>query len=1184
MEIGKSDKYTEEEKTLLENLKMNCSKDDGKEIDPKISAAIFHKMGMLYLERIRTIENCSTIAKMIWFIRCAVLLNAALLRTHKHANLIKQDLNQLHLHLLQSAKAKQQDLDLSKMTEIVKLSVEKMRKQVHQKLHKIRKIDTYESEEKMQEQEQNKVKAIQSLQNKIADDYTEIMANVAKFCEQIMGAVPCKFAILGMGSLARKEITPYSDFEHIIVLDSNFDSQNQRALDYFRWYSVIFQIILINLGETIIPSIINRTNSKVWEKVYDENSRFYDDITKSGISFDGNFPWACKYPLGRQQLTKDKPWNTELIKSVPDMLKYLSCEESLKNGYHLGDILTKVCYVYGHESLYKEFKSGMQDALIIQDETLRMEVLGQIKDDLENFSIRSVVLEIGNSGKYNVKKDVYRVTTLFIAALGRLYKISALSCFEIIRELAEKRKISKYAKHNLMYAIAIACEIRLRWYMANKRQKDDINDNNAKSKFLEIVGKTSAIRYFQIAYALQCDISDRFNFKKLHYYTHPAMLNISIYSSFQISGVLDHSFVLNLSQKSDLDNFDDCLRQLTIKKIPIFNQLAINIFTKKRKVLCDSIERVGLELQNLNKLIDAKEYLERALKYKQRASSDVATDRNVAFTLQNLGRCLIQMNEFTTAKDYLEEALKIYHRISSDIATDKNVADILYLTATCLTETSELTAAKECLNKVLKVYEQSSHDIAIDRDMAKVLCEVGQCFTKMNELTTAKEYLEKALKIYEQTSSDVATDSNVAKTLHSIGRCLLERNELNAAKEYLEKARNIEKKRDNVFNFVIYIPSIMLSILHDIGRCLIKMNKLATAKEYLEEVLKTTEIKSNDVATDRNVAGILIDIGHCLIKMNEFNTAYEHLEKALKIYERSSSAVDTDRNMAKSLCEIAQCFIQMNELTAAKEYLEKALKIFEQTSSNVATDRNVAFTLHGIGQCLTEMNKLTSAKEYLEKALKIEERTSSDVATDKYVASTLHEIGRCLIKMNELITAKDYLEKALKIYEQILNDVATNRYVARTLIDIGRFLILMNEFTTVKKYLKKALKIYELTSSDAAVDRNVANAMYVTGRCLIEMNELTEAKEYLEKALKIYERTSSDITTDRNVAKTLREIGLYFIKINEPFGANEYLEKALKIYERTSSNVLSDRNVDIILHSIGRCLSKVSEFTNAAIF
>ena len=49
-----------------------------------------------------------------------------------------------------------------------------------------------------------------------------------------MGKPPCEYSIVGMGSLARKEITPYSDFEHIIFLhdDENYDQH----LEYFRWY------------------------------------------------------------------------------------------------------------------------------------------------------------------------------------------------------------------------------------------------------------------------------------------------------------------------------------------------------------------------------------------------------------------------------------------------------------------------------------------------------------------------------------------------------------------------------------------------------------------------------------------------------------------------------------------------------------------------------------------------------------------------------------------------------------------------------------------------------------------------------------------------------------------------------------------------------------------------------------
>ena len=380
-----------------------------------------------------------------------------------------------------------------------------MRNDVDKALSKIPKIIKDKSKIKVSEQEQEKLKAIEDLQNKITADYTATMANIAEDCEQIMGTAPCNFAVVGMGSLARKEITPYSDFEHLIVLGTNDNHQNENNLNYFRWFSVIFQVIIINLGETIIPSVLNETNSKLGEW-------FYDNVTTRGICFDAVLPWASKLPLGRSK-TRNKPWTTELIKTVPDMLKYLNEDEIIKNGYHLGDILTKTCYVYGDRSLYDEFESGANDILNKQNENIKTEVLCQIKDDLETFSIRSVLSKISDDGKCNVKKDVYRVTTLFVAALGRLNKISKRSCFEVIHELEIKQAISKNARNKLSYAIALACEIRLRYYMNQNRQNDEISDTNATKILLETVGEMSVIDYFQIAYALQCDISKKFDLK-----------------------------------------------------------------------------------------------------------------------------------------------------------------------------------------------------------------------------------------------------------------------------------------------------------------------------------------------------------------------------------------------------------------------------------------------------------------------------------------------------------------------------------------------------------------------------------------------------------------------------------------------------------------------------------------------
>ena len=50
------------------------------------------------------------------------------------------------------------------------------------------------------------------------------MTDLSQFCEERFGKPLCEYAIAGMGSLARKEITAYSDFEHIILLadDENY--------------------------------------------------------------------------------------------------------------------------------------------------------------------------------------------------------------------------------------------------------------------------------------------------------------------------------------------------------------------------------------------------------------------------------------------------------------------------------------------------------------------------------------------------------------------------------------------------------------------------------------------------------------------------------------------------------------------------------------------------------------------------------------------------------------------------------------------------------------------------------------------------------------------------------------------------------------------------------------------------
>ena len=383
------------------------------------------------------------------------------------------------------------------------------------------------------------------------------MANLGQFCENVMGKPPCKYAIAGMGSLARSEITPYSDFEHIILLsdDENYES----LLEYFRWYSVIFHIIVLHLQETIIPSLHIETLV----------DRYFDAYTPRGISFDGMMIHASKFPLGRLQTTQKKPFKTELIKPVSKMLEYLGSKTDLKNGYHLADILTKTCFVFGDRNVFKQFNSEVEIRLKQTQKQSRIkEVTEQVKEDLDNYSTRFRLANLKPNQTINIKRLIYRSSTIFIAALGRIHNILANSSFEIVNEMQKKREITKSTQNELNYVIAIACEIRLKIYSKNKCQNDSpirlTHDDKNVNQILDIVGAASTIKYFQIAYCLQCEVAKQLNFTKLHFYSDPQLMNIKLGLIFDIKNL--KTSMLKTSPKFVWDrnefNFDKCIKRL----------------------------------------------------------------------------------------------------------------------------------------------------------------------------------------------------------------------------------------------------------------------------------------------------------------------------------------------------------------------------------------------------------------------------------------------------------------------------------------------------------------------------------------------------------------------------------------------------------------------------------------------
>ena len=987
-----------------------------KEIYPKQSAKIFHKLGQLYSKHT---------PDMIKLIQSAALYNAAIARSPNNVDVIENDLKQLCNQVLRLSNAKNLNANLITASKQVKQEIEKMRLKVEKKLNIMENIQKRIKADATQTYfESNKIKSIKNNQKQIAKDYTKIMANLTKYCENVMGVAPCKFALVELGSLARKEITPYSDFEHIIVLEKMFNKKafNQNVLSYFRWFSVIFQIILINLQETILPSVVIKgLNSP-------NDNWFFDGITKRGISFDGMLPHACKFPLGQQQHTEKKQWTTELIKPINEMLKYLTTEEDIKNGYHLKDILTKVCYVYGNEAVFNEFQESIFNMLDNQDKNEKIkEIKGQIINDLKSFTVSSNIFKLKSSTSINIKALFYRSITLFVTTLGRIHNIRALSCFDIIEELAAEKKLSAYAKHKLKFAVTLACEVRLKWYMECKRQNDtigsDLKNKTAVKLLLNLVGKPNTFKFFQTTYALQCDISKQLVLKKKHFYTNPNILTCHLHLVFgkikdikfiKIDKGKENSNILNY-----LKNFDEVMKQFET------DTNSNNKFTDNDidESFAIALHNIGNCLLDMNKHDEALEYLQRAMKIKEQVSLNLNADKSFAITLLNIGSCLLKMNKHDEALEYLQQAMKIEEQVSLDLNTDKSFAITLHNIGRCLLNMNKHNEALEYLQRAMKIEEQVSLDLNTDKSFARTLNEIGLCLFDMNKHNEALEYLQQAMKIKEQVSLNLNTDKSFAITLHEIGRCLLDMNKHDEALEYLQRAMKIEEQVSLDLN----TDKSFAITLHNIGRCLLNMNKHDEALEYLQRAMKIEEQVSLDLNTDKSFAITLHNIGRCLLNMNKHDEALEYLQQAIKIKEQVSLDLNTDKSFARTLNEIGICLFDMNKHNEALEYLQQAMKIKEQVSLNLNTDKSFSITLHNIGSCLLDMNKHDEPLEYLQRAMKIEEQLSLDLNTDKNFAITLHEIGLCLFDMNKLDEALEYLQKAMKFDEQASLDLITNK-------------------------------------------------------------------------------------------------------------------------------------------------------------
>lgn len=285
------------------------------------------------------------------------------------------------------------------------------------------------------------------------------LTKLHKEAAELLGDPPCKYTVIGLGSMAHGTITPYSDLEFAILTEND----NIATLEYFRKLSYLVQLRVIGLGETIISC--NHYGIKI------------DYFINPGIMLD----FGKKTPLG------DPDKGYELIGTVKHFMKYVKYQNEPIDK-NLFPIFQNICLVHGETSLFNEYKQELSIYLSTFEAKARcLEIFFKGRSEMKDGTSKTTMsdkdhftLDEFDYSPFNIK-NMYRLLTVCIQCLNSIlyenstkYEEDTANYNNLIDSLHSRGKINNEAATNLKEALDFIIWLKSIAYAHYGMQKEPI--------------------------------------------------------------------------------------------------------------------------------------------------------------------------------------------------------------------------------------------------------------------------------------------------------------------------------------------------------------------------------------------------------------------------------------------------------------------------------------------------------------------------------------------------------------------------------------------------------------------------------------------------------------------------------------------------------------------------------------
>jgi|GEM_PF-2217319 len=738
--------------------------------------------------------------------------------------------------------------------------------------------------------------------------YKKMLGSLILNSQKILGPPPCEWTCIGMGSMARNEMCPYSDLEFAFLISENTD-QN---LSYFRLLSQFLEINIINFGETHFP---------IFAPLFEEEAR--QSLTPKGLSLDtgGNTP------LG-------KPGLYELI-GTPEEIARFQSSQWLKDDLIIASALSAVCYIAGDKRLLLNYNQAKTKQFEVTNSWIPF--LGdpfhtQLAIELINGSLKEFKPDLSKHKQadkaFGIKKELYRPFQSVLSALALFAKIPSTSTLEIVSQLLNRNIFCPQGAKNLSRAFQSVLHLRLDAHIFYKHEGEFLLHMEEKPDPHYLYLDQKKIDILQEIYQILIPF-----YKCAEKFLQAFDLKVFAQALFY-------------DEKPDIQGhaFEKAL-QYRMAQEAHQHAVSLNPHNIDAHLNLGSIEHKMAQYQ------EARQRYEEAIKLTRTNHGENHID--VALGYNNIGGILHDLGNHEEALEFFQKALQIKLVVLGD--QHPSTATSYHNIGSVCEALGNYVQALEFYQNALPIRIYVLGDL--HPTVATNYNNMGEIYRILGNYEKAFDFHQKALHIERQVFGE--RHPTVAMSYNNIAVGYKDIGNYGQALEFSQKALQIWVA---VLGDLHPLVATSYNNRGEIYRVLGDHEK---AREFYQKALEIRLQVFND--SHPEVATCYNNIGLVCTSLGNYEEAFEKHQKALEI--RRQALGDLHLSVSQSYNNIGFNYYTQGNQEKALEFYQKALPIRLQVLGDIHPD--VATVYSNMGSVYDVLNDYKNALQFFQGALKI---------------------------------------------------------------------------------------------------------------------------------------------------------------------------------------------------------------------